>query len=156
MELLPIHLPLQRILDASSDPENPSAEALRALFEEIVHIAVVGLSRDPVKASRRVPSYLSAKGYEVIPVNPIADRILGKPARATLADVTEAVDMVMIFRPSAQAGPFVTEAARREERPAIWLQEGITADREVRAAREAGLVVVQDLCAYKVHRALTF
>jgi len=156
MELLPLHLPLQRILDASSDPENPSAETIRALFEKIVHIAVVGLSRDPVKASRRVPSYLAAKGYEVIPVNPHAERILGKSARATLGDVTEAVDMVMVFRPSGQAGPFVAEAAQRKERPAIWLQEGIRADNEARAAREAGLVVVQDLCAYKVHRAITF
>jgi len=155
MELLPLHLPLQRILDASSDPENPSAEALRALFDEVIHIAVVGLSRDPVKAARRVPSYLAAKGYEVLPVNPLADRILGKSARASLAEVTESVDMVMVFRPSEHAGPFVAEAAQRAERPAIWLQEGIRADAEVRAAREDGLVVVQDLCAYKVHRALT-
>ena len=155
MELLPVHLSLQRILDASSDLENPSADTLRALFEEITHIAVVGLSRDPVKAARRVPSYLAAKGYEVLPVNPLADRILGKPARATLGEVTESVGMVLVFRPSDQAGPVVSEAAQRKERPAIWLQEGIRADAEVRAAREAGLVIVQDLCAYKVHRALT-
>jgi len=155
MELLPIHLPLQRILDASSDPENPPAETLRALFEAMTHIAVVGLSRDPVKAARRVPSYLAAKGYELLPVNPLAHRILGRPARASLGDVTESVDMVLVFRPSGQAGPFVAEAAQRKDRPAIWLQEGIRADTEVRAAREAGLIVVQDLCAYKVHRALT-
>jgi hypothetical protein len=155
MELLPVHLSLQRILDASSDLENPSADTLRALFEEMTHIAVVGLSRDPVKAARRVPSYLAAKGYEVLPVNPLADRILGKPTRATLSEVTESVGMVLVFRPSDQAGPFVAEAAQRKERPAIWLQEGIRADAEARAAREAGLVVVQDLCAYKVHRALT-
>jgi predicted CoA-binding protein len=155
MELLPVHLPLQRILDASSDPENPSAEALRTLFETIARIAVVGLSRDPVKAARRVPSYLAAKGYEVIPVNPLADRILGKASHASLGDVTEPVDMVLVFRPSDEAGRLVAAAAGRKERPVIWLQEGISADTEVRAARQAGLVVVQDLCAYKVHRALS-
>ena len=118
-------------------------------------IAVVGVSRDPLKAARRVPSYLAAKGYEVLPVNPFADRILGKPAHAKLADVSEAVDMVLIFRPSEDAGPLITEAAQRQERPVIWLQEGIRADAEAMAAREAGLVVVQDLCSYKVHRALS-
>jgi predicted CoA-binding protein len=146
---------IQRVLDSSSDPENPSADELRTLLESVSRIAVVGISRDPEKAARRVPSYLAAKGYDVIPVNPYADRILGRPARPTLSEVTEPVDMVLLFRPSHEVGPFVAEAAGREERPAIWLQEGITADPEVRAAREAGLVVVQDLCAYKVHFTLT-
>jgi predicted CoA-binding protein len=48
----------------------------------------------------------------------------------------------------------VAEAAARPERPAIWLQQGIRADPEIRAAREAGLIAVQDMCSYRVHRAL--
>jgi predicted CoA-binding protein len=63
--------------------------------------------------------------------------------------------MVLVFRPSADAGAVVSDAARRPERPAIWLQEGIRADAEAAAARAAGQVVVQDLCAFKVHRAVT-
>jgi len=145
---------LRRILAESSDPHNPSAEQLDDLFHRLHRLAVVGLSRDPAKAARRVPSYLAAKGYEVIPVNPHAERILGRPARATLAEVAEPLDLVVVFRPSAQAGVFVAEAAAREDRPAIWLQEGIRADAEAAAAREAGGLVVQDLCTYKVHRAL--
>lgn len=145
---------LRWLLAESSDPFNPSAEQLADLFHRLHRLAVVGLSRDPTKAARRVPSYLAAKGYEVIPVNPHAERLLGRPARATLADVTEAVDMVVVFRPSAEAGAFVDQAAGREDRPAIWLQEGIRADAEAAAARQAGRLVVQDLCTYKVHRAL--
>lgn len=145
---------LRRILADSSDPFNPSAERIAELFHRLHRLAVIGLSRDPAKAARRVPSYLAAKGYEVIPVNPYAERLLGRPARATLAEVTESLDMVVVFRPSADAGPLVAEAAAREDRPAIWLQEGIRADAEAAAAREAGRLVVQDLCTYKVHRAL--
>ncbi len=145
---------LRRILEASSDPENPSPEELAKIFEQVRTIAVVGISRDPQKAARRVPSYLAAKGYDIIPVNPRAERIFGKDARPNLDAVTEPVDMVLIFRPSEEAGPFVAKAAARPERPVIWLQEGIRADEEARKAREAGLTVVQDLCAYKVHRTL--
>ena len=61
---------------------------------------------------------------------------------------------LVVFHPPAEAGAIVTEAAAREEHPAIWLQEGIRADAEVEAARADGLTVVQDLCTYKVHRAL--
>lgn len=145
---------VKRELQESTDPDNPSAEVLRALFERVQRIAVIGLSRSIEKAARRVPSYLAAKGYDVIPVNPNAVRILGKQAYPTLSAVLDPVDLVVIFRPSDQAGPFVAEAAARPERPAIWLQQGIRADPEIRAAREAGLIAVQDMCSYRVHRAL--
>jgi len=145
---------LRRILAESSDPANPSAEQLEALFQRLHRLAVVGMSRDPSKAARRVPSYLAAQGYEVIPVNPHADRIMGKKALPRLADVEDHLDLVVVFRPSDQAGPIVAEAADRAGRPTIWLQEGIRADAEAAAARARGRVVVQDLCTYKVHRAI--
>lgn len=145
---------LRPILERSSDPDNPTAEELRGLFESVRRIAVIGLSRSPEKAARRVPSYLAAKGYEVIPVNPHAHRILGKTAYDALSQIPEPVDLVIIFRPSHLAGPFVAEAAARPERPAIWLQSGIRADEEIAAARAAGLTAVQDLCSFRVHRAL--
>lgn len=145
---------LRRLLEESSDRSNPSPERIDALFHRLHRIAVVGLSRDPAKAARRVPSYLAAKGYEVVPVNPHAGRIMGKQAVATLADIEDHLDMVVVFRPSAEAAAIVAEAAARPGRPAIWLQEGIRADAEAAAARAQGRLVVQDLCTYKVHRAV--
>jgi len=147
-------LALRRLLTESTDPDNPSPARIEALFHRLHRLAVVGLSRDPGKVARRVPSYLAAQGYEIIPVNPHADRVLGKQAAARLADVTDHLDMVLVFRPSADAGAIVTEAAARPGRPAIWLQEGIRADAEAALARADGRLVVQDLCTYKVHRAL--
>ena len=143
------------MLELSGDPGNPIAEELDELFHRMQTIAVIGLSRDPAKTARRVPSYLAAKGYDVIPVNPYTDRILGRDAYATITDVPEAVDLVVIFRPSDQVGPFVTETAQRPERPVIWLQEGIWAESEIEAARESGLKAVQNMCTYRVHRALS-
>ncbi|HEX9885596.1 MAG TPA: CoA-binding protein [Longimicrobiales bacterium] len=145
---------LSRLLELSSDPENPGAVELKHAVRRTIVIAVVGISRDPMKAARRVPSYLAAKGAEIIPVNPNADRILGRPAHGSLEEVTEPVDMVLLFRPSEEVGPFVRAAAERPERPVIWLQEGIRDDEAAAAARARGLTVVQDLCLYKVHRAL--
>jgi len=142
------------LLRESSDRDNPPAEGVAALFERLSRIAVVGLSRNPAKAARRVPSYLAAQGYEIYPVNPHAERLLGRPASATLSEVPDALDMVVVFRPSAEAGAVVREAMGLEGGPAIWLQEGIRADREAAEARAAGRFVVQDLCTYKVHRAL--
>ncbi len=145
---------LDATLRASSDADNPSADEIHDIVRRTMRIAVVGISRDPVKPARRIPSYLAAKGAEIIPVNPTADRILGKEARHSLSEVTEPVDMVLVFRPSAEAGDIVREAMARPEHPVIWLQEGIRADEAAAEARAAGRQVVQDLCLYKVHRAL--
>lgn len=145
---------LRTVVARSGDPDNPATEVLAEIIETVGTVAVVGLSRDPAKAARRVPSYMATKGYDLIPVNPFADRILGKAARARLADVTEPVDMVLVFRPSDQAGAVVREAAARPERPVVWLQEGIRDDLAAGAARDLGVHVVQDLCFYQAHRAL--
>lgn len=145
---------LSSLLEESGDPDNPGAREIREILASVRTIAVVGLSRDPAKAARRVPSYLAAKGYEVIPVNPNAERILGKEARDRLEDVRSPVDMVLIFRPSEDAGPFVRTAANRAEAPVIWLQEGIRSDEAAAEARKKGRTVVQDLCSYKAHRSV--
>ncbi|MFQ5536107.1 MAG: CoA-binding protein [Gemmatimonadota bacterium] len=145
---------LRHLLAESTDPDNPPAEEIRRLFETMKRIAVVGLSRDPANSARRVPAYLAAKGYEVVGVNPSLERAFGKPAVASLDEVEPPVDMVIIFRPSAEAGSFVKQALGRPDAPAIWLQQGIRADAEVAQAREEGRLAVQDLCAFKVHRAL--
>jgi hypothetical protein len=145
---------LAAVLRHSSDPDNPGPDVIHEIVRRAMRIAVVGVSRDPLKQARRVPSYLAAKGAEIVPVNPFADRIFGRTARDSLGEVTEDVDMVLVFRPPDQAGDVIRQAMMRPERPVIWLQEGIRADEAAAEARRAGLTVVQDLCIYKVHRAL--
>ena len=145
---------LQSLLDESGDRNNPGPEAIKNLMASIRSIAVVGISRDPEKPARRVPAYLASKGYDVIPVNPFIDEILGKKAEDSLEEVSEPVDMVLVFRPSGEAGTIAQAAMRRAERPIIWLQKGIRDDEVATLARGRGFTVVQDLCTYEVHKAL--
>lgn len=144
---------LEAVLASSSDPDNPDLDTIHRVVRDTLRIAVVGISRDPTKPARRIPSYLAAKGAEIVPVNPHAERILGRPAHGSLREVTDPVDMVLVFRPSEQAGAVIRAAMERPERPYIWLQEGIRADADAAAARANGWIVVQDLCIYEVHRA---
>jgi uncharacterized protein len=145
---------IARLLDESGDPDNPSPEGLRELVRGTWSAAVVGLSRDTRKPARRVPSYMAAHGIEVFPVNPNADRVLGRQAVDHLDEVTRPVDLVLVFRPSGEAGGVIRAAMARPEEPAIWLQQGIRDDEAAAAAREAGRTVIQDLCFFRVHRSL--
>jgi len=145
---------LQNLLAASGDRENPGPTEMAELMSSIRTIAVVGVSRNPEKPARRVPAYLAAKGYEIVPVNPFVEEIFGKRAFDSLDEVTDPVDMVLVFRPSAEAAVLAGEAMERSERPAIWLQQGIWAEDVAVRARKLGITFVQDLCAYEVHKAL--
>lgn len=144
---------LEAVLGASSDPDNPDRDTIHRIVRDTLRIAVVGVSRDPEKVARRIPSYLAAKGADIFPINPHAERLLGRKALDHLDDLHEPVDMVLVFRPSAEAGDVIRSAMMRPEAPYIWLQEGIRNDEAAAEARALGRTVVQDLCIYKVHRA---
>jgi predicted CoA-binding protein len=81
----------------------------------------------------------------VIPVNPHADRLLGRPVFRRLADITEPVDFVNVFRPSAEAAD-VTRQAIEIGAKGIWLQLGILSAEARAIATDAGLLFVEDRC----------
>ena len=116
-------------------------------------IATVGFSTKPHKPSHYVPRYLMEQGYKVIPVHPEADDILGEKAYPTLKEVPDEVDLVQLFRPSAEVPPHVEEAIEVGA-DFIWMQLGIRNKEAAARAREAGLEVIQDRCLMVDHRNL--
>jgi uncharacterized protein len=108
-------------------------------------IAVVGASRDPSKEAHTVPRQILRHGWHVIPVNPYAEEIWGQRCYPTLADVPEPVDLVNVFRPSAET-PRVAKEAVAIGAKALWLQQGIASDEARRIATDAGLDYVEDHC----------
>lgn len=115
------------------------------ILAEATVIAVVGASRDPMKSAHTVPLQMLRHGWRIIPVNPFADEIFGIKAFRTLADIDEPVDLVDVFRPSADALAVVRQAIAIKA-PAVWLQSGIVSPEGRRIAEEAGLDYVEDRC----------
>jgi predicted CoA-binding protein len=122
-------------------------------------IAVVGLSRDPTKASHRVARYLQSAGYKIIPINPFANEILGKKAYNTLLEVPEIIEIVDIFRPSEDVPLVVEEAIELKNKhgapTVIWMQLGIVNEKAAERARKAGFTVVMNRCIMLEHQRLT-
>jgi predicted CoA-binding protein len=108
-------------------------------------IAVVGASRDPLKAAHSVPLEMLRHGWRIIPVNPFVDEIFGVRAVKTLADIDEPVDLVDVFRPAADAVDVVRQAVAINA-PAVWLQSGIVSAEARRIATDAGVDYVEDRC----------
>ncbi|MEM0092545.1 MAG: CoA-binding protein, partial [Saccharolobus sp.] len=91
--------------------------------------------------------------YNVIPVNPSANEILGKKSYPTILDIPEKIEVVEIFRPSNEVPKIVDQVLERVKKvgdvKVIWMQEGIRNDDSAEKARKAGLIVIQDRCMYK-------
>ncbi len=125
-------------------------DRITAILEKYKTVAVVGLSSKPTRPSYGVASYLKARGYRIIPVNPNEKAVLNEKAYPTLDDVPDAVEVVVIFR-RPEFVPEVVERAIRKGARVVWMQEGIAHEEAAARARAAGLEVVQDRCILKEH-----
>jgi hypothetical protein len=125
---------------------------LRRILENHKVVAMVGLSPKADRPSNIVARYLMAHGYTVIPVNPGQREILGQPCYASLRDIPVAVDMVDVFRNSADVPPIATDAIAIGAK-SLWLQLGVINAEAAALASSAGLDVVMDRCP-KIEHAL--
>ncbi len=125
-------------------------DSIQTILERYRTLAVVGLSSKPMRPSHGVCSYMQSHGYHIIPINPHEESVLGEKAYASLEDVPEAVDLVVIFRRSEYVPEVVEEAIHRGAK-VIWMQEGVQNEDAAQRARQAGLEVVQDRCILKEH-----
>lgn len=126
---------------------------LRRLLQETRRIAVVGLSANPNRPSHSVASYMIAHGYEIVPVNPACDEVLGQKCYARLTDIPGPVDMVDVFRKPEEVLPLVDDAIAIGAR-SLWLQLGVINPEAAQRAAAAGLEVVMDHCVKIEHARL--
>lgn len=131
-------------MHAPSDP-------LLDILKSSRNIAVVGISRNPLRASNEIAQYLIEKGYHVAGVNPGETEVLGRPCYPRVEDIPEAVDIVDIFRKSEDVPP-VVESAIRKGAKVIWMQQGIENREAAEKARAAGMIVIMDACILVEHK----
>ncbi len=113
-------------------------------------VAIVGLSDNELRASNFVGRDLLRNGYDVIPVNPRKETILGQVSYASLSDIPDPVDTVDVFRhPSAV--PEIAEAAVAVGASCLWTQYGIISQEGTDIATSGGLDVVIDRCMKVEH-----
>lgn len=123
------------------------------ILRETTRIALVGASKNPERPSHGVMRYLLSQGFDVVPVNPACDEVLGVPAVASLADVEPPVDLVDVFR-RADAAPDHAREAVAAGAKAFWLQLDLHSAEARRICEEAGIDYVEDECTAIVHRRL--
>jgi uncharacterized protein len=148
-------------------PLQPSSQTTVRLSDQEIRdalansktIAVIGLSPDPSRASNHVTEYMIHQGYEITGVRPGGHKpILGRPVVEKLSELTEAPDIIDVFRNSEAIPGIVDEIEKMIQRglkpKMLWLQLGISHPQAEEKARSLGLKVVSNKCILIEHRKL--
>ena len=118
-------------------------------------IALVGAKDRPGTDVDMVGRFLINAGFRVIPVHPARAEVWGIPARKTLAEIDEPVDLVNLFRAPAACPGHAAEVLALTRRPAcFWMQTGIASPEARAMLAPAGVVVVEDRCTMVEYRRL--
>lgn len=133
--------------------DNHTDEEIRKIYN-FRHIAVVGMSRDPAKAAHSVPKYMMERGFNIIPVNPMASEILGRRTYSYVSDIKSQVDIIDVFRPSKDVYPVVEDSIKKPGISVIWLQEGIHNVEAEKIALDNKVDVVFNRCIMAEHMRL--
>lgn len=108
-------------------------------------VAVVGASNKSERAGYYIPRFLQNQGYEIFPVNPGLDEVLGEKCYPSLLDIPEPIEIVDIFRRAEFVDKIVDEAIEKGAK-VIWMQSGIVNEQAAQKALDAGMQVVMDRC----------
>ena len=130
---------------------------LTRVLREAKTVAVLGAKLAPHEPAHYVPAYLHARGYRILPVNPIfaGEAMLGATVVGTLADLTEPVDVIDVFRRPEFLPGHAREILALPWRPrAVWFQLGIRHDGAAAQLAREGIDVIQDRCMMPEHRRL--
>lgn len=135
---------------------------IKEILADYKTIAVVGLSREPDKASHQVALYMKKQGYRIVPVNPFVEKVLGEKGYPSLLEIPpeiqREIDVVDIFRRPEDVQPVVEQAVKLREmhgKPCvIWMQLGIVNAEAATLAQNAGFTVVMDRCIMQEHKRL--
>jgi uncharacterized protein len=110
-------------------------------------IAMIGVSKDPTKASTIVMKYMQKYGYKVIPVNPKAkgEKILGEEVFGKLDEIKTSIDIVDVFRPSKEALVIAKDAVKVNAK-VLWLQLGIRSDAAKKIVESNNIDYIENKC----------
>lgn len=128
------------------------------LLRSARRVAVLGIKTDVARGQPAfyVPQALQQMGLEIVPVPvyyPEATTILGQKVYRRVADVPGELDIVDVFRRSADVAGHVPDLLAKKPK-AVWLQSGIRDDRAAESLARAGILVVQDRCLMVDYRSV--
>lgn len=130
-------------------------ETVRTLLTPGKTIAIIGAKDRPGTDVDMVGRAMIEAGFHVIPVHPARPRVWDLPACRSLAEVTEPIDIVNLFRAPQHCPAHAAEVLALPRRPAcFWMQLGVASLEASLLLAPSGVIVVEDRCIMVEYRRL--
>jgi uncharacterized protein len=128
-------------------------------FLALHRIAMVGVSRDPKDFSRKLFREMCERGYDMVPVNLVAEEIDGRQCFQCLQAVTPPVEGVLVMTPYYETIRVVRDCAEAGVRR-VWLYRaggrGAVSPQAIECCKENGIQVVDGHCPFMFLPATAF
>lgn len=133
----------------------PDSKDMKRILEQSKTIAVVGLSSNPERTSYQIAKVMQDVGYDIIPVNPSVDHVLGVDAVPSINDIEQEIEIINVFRRSEFLPEIVRRVAEsKHDNVAIWAQLGVYSEEAATIAEKAGITLIMDRCIKVEHARL--
>jgi uncharacterized protein len=128
-------------------------------FLGLHRIAMVGVSRDPNDFSRKLFREMCDRGYDMVPVNLVAEEIDGRDCFQCLQAVKPPVEGVLVMTPFYETIRVVRDCAEAGIRR-VWLYraggKGAVSPEAIEFCKENGIQVVDGHCPFMFLPATAF
>lgn len=134
-------------IDSHTDAE------LREIYD-FKNIAVVGMSATEGRPANYVPKYLLKKGYNVTPVNPNYENILGLKSYPNVSAIPHSIDIVDVFRKSEDVLSVAEDSILKKGLKVFWMQLGIYNENAQKILERNKIDVIYNRCMLEEHTRL--
>jgi predicted CoA-binding protein len=105
----------------------------------------VGASHDSQKYGYQVYNDLKNAGYEVYPINPNANEILGDKCYPSLEDLSRKPDVVDVVVPP-EVTEQIVENCKKLGITKVWMQPGSESEKAINFCKQNGIDAVYGVC----------
>jgi predicted CoA-binding protein len=122
-------------------------------FLESQPIALVGVSRNPKKFGYAAFKELKEKGMKIIPVNPLADEIMGEKSYPNVNVLPPEVQGIIVFTKKDKTANVIREAKEKGIKQ-IWIQQMADTKEAIDELKDSNINYITGECIlmhYKPH-----
>lgn len=116
-------------------------------------IALVGASRNPKKFGYAVLKELKEKGMKIVPVNPLADEILGEKSYPNVKMLPPEIQSIIVVTKKDKTASVIRDAKEKGIKQ-IWIQQMADSKEALDELKDSGINYITGECIlmhYKPH-----
>lgn len=114
-------------------------------FMESKALAVAGVSRNTKKFGYIIYKTIKEKGFQVTPINPVAEEIEGEPCVKSVMELAPDTQHILIATNKKDTARVLTEAIAKGI-PNIWIQNGCESEEALKLAEEQRVNIISKAC----------